>query len=637
MKRLLHSFLAVVILISAIFSYDVAFGSTIQNYDIAPTRLAVSNTYYQFDAKTKTLTISGTGNTPEFSNSEESIPWYEWRTTSIDRVVVEEGVTSIGAYMFYHVRATEFDLPNTIVSIGRYALGYTIGVDSWSFDFGLKSIGNYAFYCCSTMTSIELPESLTTIGMHAFHNCDALTSIELPYSVSSIGEYAFYNCSALTDVTYQSMSARIRYGQYAFLNCQALSTLTVPANGEGSAGFYGFRDEETRQDGISMRVANNSSAMDYAVANSIPYTTYDTVDIQCGVRYDGTFTESNMTECITYTFTPDSDAEYNIYTTGNVDVTGDIYCRRSLISEADDIADSNRNFCLTEELEEGVTYTIHVYSVRMTGDFCLYVLPTEISSFTARGTASFVATDSKQRFGYRHFDVTDSSMRNVILNVRFSNGFEYSTYYVAGFYDGTTMSYVDDQETSHFYCGDNVARMTIGGTLTAQFNVNIVHGYAQRYVEPTEDDDGYTLNYCVVCGVGYKEDFVPTTALHITGRCVVSDSWYGTYHDEIPHPGAVITIEGRSYPVNSDGTWSVNTFGNKYCYLKFNNDYGNDVTIMVKVDDDSIEYGVVPLVGYDINKDGVVNARDYAIYKRELSHKLAENYWKYGNNFLLTK
>ncbi|MGN0532624.1 MAG: leucine-rich repeat domain-containing protein [Eubacterium sp.] len=633
MKRLLCSVLAIVVMCSDIFSCDVAFADT-PTRDIKPTQLGYTSTYYEYRVSTKTLIISGTGNTPDFYYSSQSLPWYDWTTDSIQRVVVQEGVTSVGSYMFYQVGATEVQIASSVESIGKYAFSCISGLAEISFGFGLNSIGNYAFYGCTQLTGVSLPSSLTSIGNYAFDNCRSLTGIELPDSVTKVGSYAFRNCTALSEVKYQSMESRVAYGQYVFQNCTALTMLRMPINATGDTGFYGYKDAETRLEDVSMSVYEGSAAMDYAVANSIPYTTYSSVDIQCGIKYGGTFTADNMEESFIYNFTPDSDALYNIYTTGNTDVSGKVYDGANLVAEADDISEANRNFCISAELKSGVRYTIYVNSVHTTGNYNLYVLPDGISGITTAGTISFVATDSTDMGDYRHFDITGDMLSSIVLTVTFDNGFSYDTYYTEEFYNNTTMRYRDTQDVTHFRCGKNDAIIDIG-TAEAHFVVSVTHGYATKVVEPTVDKDGYTLHYCVCCGTGYKENFVPTTALHITGKCYIANSWYGTYDMEIPHPAAYITVEDRRYPVRADGSWTVNTYGNRYCYLKFNNQYGNDVTIMVKVEDQDVEYGVVPLLGYDINKDGIVNAIDYAIYSRELKDVLPEDYWYYGNNFIL--
>ena len=98
-----------------------------------------------------TLTISGTGNMPDFSinvNNRTTAPWDSQRD-KIKTVVIKDGVTSIG---------------------------------------------KYAFFWCSGLTSITIPNSVTSIGEHAFANCSGLTSITIPNSVTNIGKSAFTIC-----------------------------------------------------------------------------------------------------------------------------------------------------------------------------------------------------------------------------------------------------------------------------------------------------------------------------------------------------------------------------------------------------------------------------------------------------------
>ena len=59
---------------------------------------------------------------------------------------------------------------------------------------GITTIGVFAFYDCSALTSVTIPNSVTTIGGRAFTGCSELTSVTIPNSVTTIGGYAFYNC-----------------------------------------------------------------------------------------------------------------------------------------------------------------------------------------------------------------------------------------------------------------------------------------------------------------------------------------------------------------------------------------------------------------------------------------------------------
>jgi hypothetical protein len=65
---------------------------------------------------------------------------------------------------------------------------------------GVTSIGATAFYCIYDIKTLTIPEGLETIGSFAFCNCDKLESIALPQSLQSIGDKAFFNCTALLTV-----------------------------------------------------------------------------------------------------------------------------------------------------------------------------------------------------------------------------------------------------------------------------------------------------------------------------------------------------------------------------------------------------------------------------------------------------
>lgn len=132
---------------------------------------------WNYDAGTKTLSITGTGDMPDFTIANRP-PW-EKTTNPIEKIVIEAGVKSVGAYAFRNSAAlTSVTLPE-----------------------GVQTIGEAAFNDCAALTSVTLPEGVQTIGKYAFSGCSALTSITLPGSVTAIGEQALGNCTALTDIT----------------------------------------------------------------------------------------------------------------------------------------------------------------------------------------------------------------------------------------------------------------------------------------------------------------------------------------------------------------------------------------------------------------------------------------------------
>ncbi len=104
------------------------------------------------------LTISGTGDMADWNSVTQ--PWAFFHS-SIQSVVIEDGVTNIG---------------------------------------------NFAFYDCSALTSVTIPNSVTHIGMLAFLACSSLTSVSIPCNVTGVGAYAFTGCTGLTSITCEAVN-----------------------------------------------------------------------------------------------------------------------------------------------------------------------------------------------------------------------------------------------------------------------------------------------------------------------------------------------------------------------------------------------------------------------------------------------
>ncbi len=173
------------------------------------------------------LTISGTGSMTDYTSSGDA-PWYKYRSL-INNVLIETGVTTIGAYAFYSCSGlTSIVILEGTEAINRYAFCNCSGLTSITIPENVTSIGEYAFYGCSRLTSIVIPEGTEAINRYAFYNCSGLTSITIPENVTAIGEYAFYNCSGLTSITIPNSETTI--GKFAFCGCSSLKT-AGPING----------------------------------------------------------------------------------------------------------------------------------------------------------------------------------------------------------------------------------------------------------------------------------------------------------------------------------------------------------------------------------------------------------------------
>ncbi len=127
-------------------------------------------------------------------------------TKQIKRIIISEGITSIGKENFYNFykNLETVILPNT-----------------------LKVIGKDAFFMNKRLKEINLPNSLTTIKSHAFTGCNGLKKLIIPDSVTQMGEGAFDFCENLSTVKLSKNLKVLPYG--AFSECYKLTKVEIPS------------------------------------------------------------------------------------------------------------------------------------------------------------------------------------------------------------------------------------------------------------------------------------------------------------------------------------------------------------------------------------------------------------------------
>ena len=147
---------------------------------------------------------------------------------AISRLVINEGITSIGSYAFFErliFDQSPVTIPNSVTSIGDAAFRGCIGPTSVTIPNSVTRIGNEAFLGFVSLTSVKIPNSVTSIGNGAFSECSGLTSVTIPNSVTSIGNEVFLSCYNLTSLTIPNSVTSI--GDAAFYEC-GLTSLTIP-------------------------------------------------------------------------------------------------------------------------------------------------------------------------------------------------------------------------------------------------------------------------------------------------------------------------------------------------------------------------------------------------------------------------
>ncbi len=173
------------------------------------------------------LLIRGSGAMYDYDIDSNLSPFR--RNNDISSVVVSEGVTSVGDYLFGNCQNLEtISLPTTLTSNGHAAFmqgdGYVntiYGLTETTIPSGVTSIGGSAFWG-SAIQSLVIPASVTEIGKYACRDCAALKSVTINGTV--IGEFMFVSCIKLS--TFNIGSKLKKIGSNVFNYCGALRTIT---------------------------------------------------------------------------------------------------------------------------------------------------------------------------------------------------------------------------------------------------------------------------------------------------------------------------------------------------------------------------------------------------------------------------
>ncbi len=176
-RKILSAFLALVIAVSSfgVVSSFSALGAAEEiNYQCG------ENITWSLDTSLCLLEISGSGEMYNYSLVDNEAPWISYKKY-IKKVIVSEGITSIGNYAFDNCnQMAEISLPSTLKSIGTGSFQACDSLTEVKLPEGLKSIGASAFWCCRNLKRLEIPSSLTAFSFSSINQTDSLDEIVFP-------------------------------------------------------------------------------------------------------------------------------------------------------------------------------------------------------------------------------------------------------------------------------------------------------------------------------------------------------------------------------------------------------------------------------------------------------------------------
>lgn len=125
--------------------------------------------------------------------------------------------------------------------------GYAWGTDNQSLDRslikkivveeGVTTLGEYIFWDCESLTDVKLPKTLTALRKECFKKCTALKSITLPDNISLIEESAFEGCSSLETVTFPKSLKEVHAQAFYCCNLKKVDLSQTQVETIGSAAF----------------------------------------------------------------------------------------------------------------------------------------------------------------------------------------------------------------------------------------------------------------------------------------------------------------------------------------------------------------------------------------------------------------
>ena len=184
--------------------------------------------------KDGTLYIKGTGAMQDYNwNYNETTkivttgaPWHDSHSASVKKLVVEDGITSIGNDAFSDCESlASAELAEGITSIGDGAFTGCYDLEKINIPNSVTSIGYDAFDSCWTLPSLELPSGLSKLESSAV-SFTAFKELTVPHGVKVVDSYlATYNDN-LTTVTLEEGVEEIWHR--AFWGCEKLNNITIP-------------------------------------------------------------------------------------------------------------------------------------------------------------------------------------------------------------------------------------------------------------------------------------------------------------------------------------------------------------------------------------------------------------------------
>ena len=197
---------------------------------------------WSFDSRTGVLTISGTG------------AMADWKA---------HGTNASTACGNKAANGSDTTCEVSDCYLNRPWQGYKDQIIKVVIERGVTTIGAHAFFLCSNLESVSIPEGATSIGDRAFSQT-SLESIVIPASVTVIGpsiHEVFYQCYNLKNITVESGNTAYKSVDGVLYTADGTTLIQYPQNKADTS--YKMIDEATKIDFLAFNYTQNLQTIDF--------------------------------------------------------------------------------------------------------------------------------------------------------------------------------------------------------------------------------------------------------------------------------------------------------------------------------------------------------------------------------------
>lgn len=510
---------------------------------------------------------------------------FKSKFTYLDYYILKDGesefiVDNYNCLKAYLGNDTNITIPDTIDGIEIYGI---------------------AKYCFknSNIESVTLPDKRLSIEDEAFYGCKNLKNINLS-KVTYIGPYAFANCTSLTDKADFSSVERVdetglaytyfktinlpectNIGQLAFEGSKAENIIFGKLERTSNAAFYNCSNLKKlyipKVKSFSSNNTRSCNSIELIFAPSVKYLTLDVthdINVYCDLLLSAQIENPSKYNCniITQSYAPGlKDVDSSLYNHISSDDFG--------VSKAGEYRRSDAG------LRFGFTFD----SSKIGFDFNEFAQNTEYGFVYSYNDFSGVSDSSKkERLRANESNSLIKSADNRIVDGTVST-------YNAVFTDIPAESAADGISVRSYFCIDgmyfyspvvtyslsSVSDYSDNSEADNDIKYDHIHSYVKKNIGPFCVTKGYTMYECNGCGKRYIVDYIEP----VGHKYKFVDAKNGLLNYQCPYCDNNITKSKSELPIFIDCVNTKVVRGNDNMYL-------------------------------DLNNDGYINAKDYALLNK---------------------